>query len=57
MSTTGLFTDENTDGFSADELDEMNSELVARLKTDEYAGFEERERIEIISGKIIEKYQ
>ena len=54
-STFG-FTDENTEGFSADEIDDMNAELFRRLKSDELAGIDDEEREQHISEEILRRY-
>ena len=54
-STYG-FTDENTRGFSDDEIEEMNIELFRRLKSDEMIGIDDAEREIQISQEILNRY-
>jgi hypothetical protein len=54
-STYG-FTDENTSGFSDDEIEEMNIELFRRLKSDEMTGIDDAEREIQISQEILNRY-
>ena len=55
-SAVMLFTDENTSGFSADEIDDLNSQLEVRLNSDELSWLEQSERVREISERIINQY-
>ena len=50
------FTDENTSGFSAEEIEGLNAELEARLSSDELEGLDPAERVDQISERILAKY-
>ena len=54
-STCG-FTDDNTEGFSEDERDDMNAELFRRLKSDELSGMPDEEREQVISEEILNRF-
>jgi len=54
-STSGL-TEDNTDGFSEDELDDINSELFRRLRSDELSGMPDKEREQAISEEILNRF-
>ena len=50
------FTLDNTEGFSADELDKLNVELQERLERGELYGMPMYERIKIISEDILRRF-
>lgn len=50
------FTLENTRGFSQDELDEMNRELISIMRSDKLSSLEKSERYKIFSEKIVDKF-
>jgi hypothetical protein len=51
-----MFSDDNTEGFSVSELDEMNTELSRRLESNELEGLPEYEREKAISEEILRRF-
>ena len=51
-----MITEDNTEGFSEDELAEMNSELKRRLESNELEGMPDREREQYISEEILGRF-
>lgn len=51
-----MFSDDNTEGFSKSELDEMNAELFRRISSTEYNGMPEYEREKTISEEILRRF-
>ena len=50
------FTEENTSGFTADEIDDLNSQLETRLNSDELSWLEQSDRVKEISERILNQY-
>ena len=50
------FTEENTSGFTADEIDDLNSQLEVRLNSDELSWLEQSDRVKEISERILNQY-
>ena len=50
------FTDENTSGFTADEIDDLNRQLEVRLNSDELSWLEQSDRVKEISERILNQY-
>ena len=53
--TYGITTD-NTEGFSEDECEQMNTELFKRLRSDELLGMPDCEREQVISEEILGRF-
>jgi len=51
-----MFSDDNTEGFSESELNEMNTELFRRMNSAEYEGMPEYEREKAISEDILRRF-
>ena len=51
-----MFTFDNTEGFTEDELNEMNADLNNRIASGELEGLEYSERVKIIEERILQGF-